>query len=224
MKIRKVISAIFVCMLSLFLVACSGKDNTRVATINADDDIIMTIYAYDGAGESRFGLLNLGHSFLSFENKTTETIKIGKYDLPAGDIVTISTWSISEHFGIWYNTESNYIKYYDKYNGRFSVSVGLEVDCLDKMNKFIENNDKWLPTKNCTNFSVGLWNTLCEKEERVSTPLIYTPSKLTQDIKSFTSFEKNKEITVSDRFGYFDKCGNFVQYAFDKAVAEVENA
>lgn len=221
MKLKKILSAIMVCVLSLFLVACGNSPKEKVATINPDDDIIMTIYAYDGAGESRFGLMNLGHSFLSFENVTEDSMMIGNYELAAGDIVTISTWCISDHFGIWYNTESNYIKYYDKYNGRFSVSVGLKKDSLDDLKKYMSKNDTWLPTKNCTNFSVGLWNTLCAKGERLKTPLIYTPGGLVKDIKSFTTFEKNKSIAVSDRFGYFDSNKNFIQYAFDKAVAEV---
>lgn len=223
MKIKKIFLSVFVMIICLFSVACSSEEN-RVATIANDDEIIMTIYAYDGAGESYFGLLNLGHSFLSFENKTTETINIGNYELPAGDIVTVSTWSISEHFGIWYNTESNYIKYHNKYDGRYSVSVGLKKDCLDKLAKFLKDNDEWLPTKNCTNFSVGLWNTLCAKNERVSTPLIYTPGKLTKDIKSFNTYEKNKYIPVSDRFGYFDKNNNFVTLAFEKALEGGDNA
>ncbi len=223
MKIKSIFLTALVAIICLFSVGCTS-DEKRTATINADDDIIMTIYAYDGAGESRFGLLNLGHSFLSFENKTSETINIGRYELAAGDIVTISTWSISEHFGIWYNTESNYIKYHNKYDGRYSVSVGLKIDCLDKLAKYIKNNDEWLPTKNCTNFSVGLWNTLCDKNERVSTPLIYTPSKLTSDIKSFNTYEKNKAIPVSDRFGYYDENNNFVTLAFEKALKGGANA
>ena len=224
MRLKKILSFLVVCILSLCLTACSGNEKTRVATIESDDDIIMTIYAYDGVGESSFGLINLGHSFLSFENLTTESIMIGKYELPAGDTVAISTWSITEHFGIWYNTENNYIKYHDKYNGRVSVSAGLKLECLEKLNKFIEENDNWLPTKNCTNFSVDLWNTLCEESERVSTPLIYTPNKLSKDIKTFTTYEINREIKTSDRLGYFDKCGNFVHYAFEVSLAEVGNA
>ena len=224
MKLKKVLSTIMICIISLCLVACNSSNKPKVATINADDDIIMTIYAYDGVGESKFGLINLGHSFLSFENKTTETIMIGPFDLGAGETVAISSWSISEHFGIWYNTENNYIKYHDKYNGRVSVSVGLKIDCLETLNNFIKNNDNWYLTKNCTNFSVGLWNTLCEESERVSTPLIYTPSRLSKDIKSFTTYEKNRDIPVSDRFGYFDSCGNFVQFAFASSLVEVENA
>ena len=223
MKIKSIFLTALVAIICLFSAGCTN-DEKRTATINADDDIIMTIYAYDGAGESRFGLLNLGHSFLSFENKTSEAINIGRYELAAGDIVTISTWSISEHFGIWYNTESNYIKYHNKYDGRYSVSVGLKKDCLDKLAKYIKENDEWLPTKNCTNFSVGLWNTLCDKNERVSTPLIYTPSKLTSDIKSFNTYEKNKAIPVSDRFGYYDENNNFVTLAFEKALKGGANA
>lgn len=224
MKIKKILSLALICILSLFLSACNEVNITRIATIKDDDDILMTIYAYDGAGEKNFGLMNFGHSFLSFENLTSQSIKIGKYDLPSGDVVTLSTYPISDHFGIWYNTESNYIKYYDKYNGRVSVTVGLKMECLETLTKYMKENDKWIPTKNCTNFSVGLWNALCSEEEKVSTPLIYTPSKLAKDIKTFTSYETNKEIAINGNVGYIDKNGDYIEYLFEKATVEECNA
>lgn len=207
-------------MCVLCLTACGGGVS-RVATISEDDDIIVTIYAYDGAGESHFGLMNLGHSFLSFENVSDSDVKIGEYILAPNDTVTISTWCVSDHFGVWYNMESNYIKYHDKYNGRYSVLMGIKADQEDTIAKYIKGNDVWRPTKNCTNFSIGLWNKLCEKGETLSTPLIYTPKKLVNDIKSFNTFEKNKEILVSDKLGYFDEHNNFITYAFEKALGEV---
>ncbi len=218
MKFKKIFLSFILCFLTVVLVACSGSPMGRVATVSEDDELIMTVYAYDGKGESKFGLLNLGHSFLSFENKSDDAVFIGEFELAPNEIVTVSTWSISGHFGVWYNVENNYIKYHDKYNGRYSISIGLGLDCLDKIDKYIESNDSWLPTKNCTNFTVGLWNKLCPKKARVSTPLIYTPAKLVKDIKTFAGYEKNKAIPVSDRFGYFDSNKNFVKYAFESAV------
>ena len=213
---KRIFLAMLVMICCFSMGGCSPVE--RVASIENDDQIIMTVYAYDGQGESRFGLLNLGHSFLSIENKSDQSIIIGNYELPKDDIVTLSTWCVSEHFGIWYNMESNYIKYHDKYNGRYSVSIGLELDKLEAINNYIKNNDTWVPTKNCTNFSVGLWNSVCDEKEKLSTPLIYTPKKLTEDIKSFNVYEYNKDIPVSDRLGYFDSSNNFVTFAFEKAL------
>lgn len=215
MKIKNILLCCMLCFFAVFMTACGG--GTKVTTISADDDIIVTIYAYDGAGESSFGLMNLGHSFMSFENISDSEVYIGEYALAPNDIVTISTWCVSEHFGVWYNMESNYIKYHDKYNGRYSVSMGIKKDSLNEVEKYIKNNDVWRPTKNCTNFSIGLWNMLCESGEKLDTPLIYTPKKLVQNIKRFTTFEHNKSIVASDRLGYFDDNG-FVTFAFDKAL------
>ncbi len=218
MKLKRIFLCCCICFISLFFVACRPQE--RTAIIEPDDDIIVTIYAYDGAGESYFGLMNLGHSFMSFENVSSEEVKIGNFSLAPNEIVTISTWCVSDHFGIWYNMENNYIKYHDKYNGRYSVSMGIKKDAQETIAKYIQVNDVWRPTKNCTNFSVGLWNKLCDSKEKLSTPLIYTPKKLVSDIKSFPTHEQNKTIAVSDRLGYFDNTNNFVTYAFDKAVEE----
>ncbi len=216
MKYKRLLLCFMVCFVTLFLTACGGGSLT--ATISPDDDIIVTIYAYDGAGESRFGLMNLGHSFLSFENVSSSDVKIGEYTLAPNEIVTVSTWCVSDHFGVWYNMESNYIKYHDKYNGRYSVSMGVKENAQEIIAKYISQNDTWRPTKNCTNFSIGLWNKLCESGEKLNTPLIYTPKKLVNNIKRFTSCEYNKSITASERLGYFDEAKNFVTYAFEKAL------
>ena len=58
----------------------------------------------------------------------------------------------------------------------------------------------------------------CESGEKLNTPLIYTPKKLVNNIKRFTSCEYNKSITASERLGYFDEAKNFVTYAFEKAL------
>ena len=219
MKATKIILACLLCLVTLCFAGCKS-DKNKVATVSASDDIIVSIYAYDGKGESSFGLMNLGHSFLSFENISTETVMIGDYALAPTETVTISTWCLSDHFGVWYNIESNYIKYHDKYNGRYSVSMSIKKDKLQKAKNFIDKNNTWLPTKNCTNFSIGLWNELCDKDAKLETPLIYTPKKLTDDIKRFDSYEYNKDIFVSSRLGYFDG-ETFVQFAFEKALEGV---
>ena len=41
MKIKKILSTILVCFLSLFLVACGKQPDTKIANINPDDEIIM---------------------------------------------------------------------------------------------------------------------------------------------------------------------------------------
>ncbi len=219
MKAFKIIYAFVLCVCSLCLVGCSSP-KTKVATVSNSDDVIVSIYAYDGKGESRFGLMNLGHSFLSFENISSETVMIGEYALAPTETVTISTWCLSDHFGVWYNIESNYIKYHDKYNGRYSVSMSIKKEKLKDAKTFISKNNTWLPTKNCTNFSIGLWNKLCEKDAKLETPLIYTPKKLTDDIKRFETHEFNKEIFVSSKLGYFNN-GEFVEFAFEKALEGV---
>lgn len=189
---------------TIILSACGDTEpQNRTTNMSQEDTVEMTIYAYDGKSESFFGLFNMGHSFLGFKNLGTEQIIVGEYVLAPLEEITISTWCIQDYFGVWYNIENNYIEYFNKYDGRYSVTTHINVDKLEKINSYIQDNNTWLPTKNCTNFSVGVWNIATTKLEQLRTHTIYTPTKLVKSIKSFTNAEYNKVPTVNENLGYF---------------------
>lgn len=203
--------------MGLFVTACSGDERVYSADISDTDDIILSIFTYDGKGESGYGLMNLGHSFLSFENISGESIIVGDRQVSPGETISLGLWSIKAHFGVWYNMESNYIGSCDKYNGRGSVSIGITADEMEKINEFIHSHDIWTPFHNCSNFAINLWNTVASETETLSTPIIYTPSKLMSQLKLFDSFETNREIITEDRFSYYDG-ENFHYYQLERTI------
>lgn len=195
------------------------KDKEYKAVIDDEDKVKLTLFTYDGKGESHFALMNLGHSFLSVENLSDEEITVGKMTVGAGEEIALGTWSVKAHFGLWYNLEGNYSKDYNKYDGRISVSIGLTLDDLAKVNEYIEDNDHWGVYKNCSYFALNLYNLVASDSEYIDTPLIYTPGYIAGIIKKFDTYETNKVIHCEDKFGYFD--GNeYIEYSFSEGIDE----
>ena len=203
---KKFLSFFILIMIACFVFAsCSVNIPKHKTSVTSSDVALLTLFTFDGKKESKFGLFNLGHSFLSVENISSETITIGKVEVAPNETISIGTWSIKAHFGVWYNVESNYIKDYNKYDGRISITAGISSEDTEKMNKFILAHDYWSPTNNCSNFALNLWNTVAEEDEELVRPFIYSPSKIAKALKNFEGYETNREIKTSDKFFYIDE-------------------
>ncbi len=195
--------AIFIFVSSMCFYACKNETTIRKIENLTNPVATLSIYTYDGKSESKFGLMNLGHSFLSISNTSKTKIKIGNFELESNESVCVGTWSIQDHFGVWYNVESNYIRIYEKYLGRISVTKYLEEKDIETICNFIATHDYWSPIYNCSYFAINLWNSVAKESERLDTYLIYSPSKLSSQLKTFKEFEVNKSIKTSNDFGYF---------------------
>lgn len=219
MKILKMCCIAFVLFFSITLCFGCGKEKEYKASVDDGDIIKLTLFTYDGKGESHFGLMNLGHTFLSFENISDEDVTVGKMTLSPTSEIALGTWSVKSHFGVWYNLEGNYSKDYRKYDGRISVSIGVDKDDLEKINKYILDSDHWSVFKNCSYFALNLYNLVASDSESIDTPFIYTPSYIASKIKLFSSYETNKVIHCDDTFGYYDG-EKFIEYSFREGVYE----
>ena len=202
--IKSLILLIFSVISLLIFCSCAGTKNDRETIIRDTDTALLTIFTFDGKKESSLGLMNLGHSFLSLENISSETIKIGNVSLPAGETIAIGTWSIKAHFGVWYNVESNYIADYNKYDGRLSITTGVDNDDIETMSEFIFDHDYWNPLQNCSYFALNLWNEVVEDSEKLDGMLIYSPSGIASQLREFKSVEENRELVTAKKFSYFE--------------------
>lgn len=203
---KKIILAIIVIVVaSTILSACGNKNRSYKASIIDTDPALLSIFTYDGKGESTYGLANLGHSFLTIENISEEPFYLANKKVEAGETVAFGTWSILDHFGVWYNVESNYIDEYNKYDGRVSVTQSVTLEDIDAMSEYIYEHDTWNPLTNCSCFALNIWNLVSHDDEILDKLLIYTPTKIANQLKQFDTYEINKEIITDDEFGYFDK-------------------
>lgn len=206
---KKIFTLCLLIVLSMIvLTAC--KQEHHKTLIETDDTALLTLYTFDGSSESTMGLFNLGHAFVSIENISENTITIGKNSLEPHQAITIGTWSIKAHFGVWYNVESNYIKNHNKYDGRLSVTCGIDSNDIVTISKFIDNNDYWSPLHNCSQFALNLWNSVANTDEELVTPVIYSPSKIAKSLKTFDVYQTNRPIETGDKMYYFD--GDTPQY------------
>ena len=195
--------------------ACSGGNKDYKINIYEDDIAYITLFAYSGKDESNWGLINLGHAFLSIENISNNPITIYNYELQPSENITVSTWSLTEHFGIWFNIESNYITTCNKYDGRYSITTGANLEDITKINDFMSNHDRWGILRNCSYFSLSLWNEIAEESEQIKERPIFTPTYIEEEISKFASFEINKPINTSETCYYYDN-DNLLEFHFEK--------
>ena len=188
-------------MLSISCVQTTPE--AKIAHFPENSVAVLTIFSYNGKSESKFGIKNLGHSFLCLTNTTENTLTLAGKEVAPNEEVYFGARSLSVHFGIWYNVESNYIEFYNKYNGRISVDKGITQSDLEKISEFILNNDTWSPLNNCSKFAIRLWNEIADGNEKLTLNAINTPAKLINELKRFENFKVNKPLTHYENCGYF---------------------
>lgn len=206
MKYKKLTCFILIVLCFLFvpiLGGCSNNMQTKTTVFPENSIGNLTIFAQNNVKDSLPMLFNLGHSFLTFENTSGVPQKIASYTVLPNETICLGTWSISSHFGVWFNLEYNYHSIFNRYEGRVSVTKGITEQNLQTITEFIYLNDTWSPIKNCSYFAVNLWNKIAEDEEKLDTYWIYSPSKVMQNLKQFKNYEVNKPMQSNKVFGYF---------------------
>jgi hypothetical protein len=64
------------------LLGCSKSNKeSYISSVNENDIAKLSLFAYDGKGESSWGLMNLGHAFITIENISDENIFIIRYTI-----------------------------------------------------------------------------------------------------------------------------------------------
>ena len=204
---RKILSIILI-MIGVFTFA--GCNNTqavsgRVRELNlSDSDIaLISIFSDDGKGESNWLTRNYGHSFFAITNVSDEEFVVGDMTVKPEETISVGLWSIFEHFGVWYNVESNYIKEHNKYAERVSLTIGIGIEDITKITEIIKNNDAWTPLYNCSKFALQVWNAVAMDNERIDSKLLMSPGYLVDEIKLFAGHEKVRECNTSDIVRYY---------------------
>lgn len=212
-RFKSLILVLFISVCSI-LTACSNNPKDYKVNIKENDIAYISLFAYSGKEESNYGLMNLGHSFLSIDNISSEDIVVYNFTIPAGETVTIGTWCIDKHYGVWFNIESNYIVNHNKYDGRYSITTGIGTEDIDIINEFIKDHDKWGVLRNCSYFALSLWNEIAEENESISKKPILTPAYLEEEIAKFENYEINRPIVTDSNCYYYDN-DKFQKFHFE---------
>ena len=211
---KRLLAIFAVLLLAVSVSACSPQPTTLQSRVTDDSPAAVTVYAYEPDNEPTYGLLYLGHAFLSFENRSQQPFAIGAITLAPGESCSLGTWSMSHHFGIWYNIESKYIDAAGKYGGRVSLTKEMPLACLDAVNAYIAAHDKWSLTNNSARFASDIFNLV--DGDRIDLSGLATPTRLAKTIHAFDAHEIDRPIENYGKVGFIDKTGGFAEYEYAK--------
>lgn len=105
--------------------------------------------------------LVLGHTYVYVENLSDAPIRVGAYEVPVGESVSVGCFAFSAYdgWGIYYNLEAYRENKKGKEGKIWSKSDTLTAEELEKMNSYLINYlNHWDPIFNCSFFSYSVWN------------------------------------------------------------------
>jgi len=196
-------------MLTLFLFCFSvvgcGKTEERYRDlqIESTDVALLTIVSDNGDDETNFLTKYYGHAFLAITNIKSQEFVVGDRKVAPNETITFGLWPIQEHFGVWFNVESNYINEYNKYAQRVSLTIGVDLEDIEKICTIIDNNNKWTLFYNCSDFACEIWNSVAEEFEKLNVNNFVSPNDLVKEIKLFKNYEFNKVFNTNDVVTYY---------------------
>lgn len=183
-----------------------------------DKKIEITIFAsrskYDIAP---FGIINYGHSFLSFKNNSEDIITVAGYPLQPNEEITIGTWPLSSNFGLWFNVESSLINHCNKYADRVSLTQKIPSNLIKEISDIIIKYRRWSIFKNCTYFALNVWNEIFD--DKLLSGRIVSPKRLYLEILKNKNYLSKKPVVDNQKVGYYKKL-EFINYSYGKAYVE----
>ena len=189
------------CVIAPDLRSCAAQTET---VSSASDGLLFSITTFDGKSESEPFVKCLGHTWLSLENQTGHSVFLKEQELRPGESVTFSVWAISDHYGVVFNLEPAFIRDFGRYAGRESLSVGICESQLGVIEDYIDSNDRWTLGKNCSYWSVQLWNAVVEKTYRLEMKtLVYTPKKLRKSLREFSASETDMDFPCAGGIWFY---------------------
>lgn len=173
----------------------------RSKTIPCEDTgIIFSITTFDGDSESTPFVKCFGHSWLSIDNQSGHPVYIKDYEIKHNEMMTFSVWAVSDLPGLLFNMEPAYIAAYDRYTGRKSLSVNIDASQLKKIEAYMDRNDNWTLSRNCSYWSIHLWNEVVDEAFALKTQtLFYTPKRLEKAFYEFDHVEEDKDFSRAGR-------------------------
>ncbi len=138
---------------------CSAATGKTARTLPCEEEgLILSITTFDGKSESKPFLKCFGHTWIGLDNRTGHTVYLKDRAIPDGEMVTFSVWAVSGLSGLLFDLEPCYIANYGRYTGRLSLSTNIGEEQLKVIEDYMEQHDKWTVDKNCSYWSIHLWN------------------------------------------------------------------
>jgi hypothetical protein len=176
---------------------CSAAAGKTARTLPCEEEgLILSITTFDGKSESKPFLKCFGHTWIGLDNRTGHTVYLKDRAIPDGEMVTFSVWAVSGLSGLLFDLEPCYIANYGRYSGRLSLSTNIGEEQLKVIEDYMEQHDKWTVDKNCSYWSVHLWNAVVGEEAALKIRgFVCTPEKIEQAFSAFDCVEVNKDFS-----------------------------
>ena len=99
------------------------------------------------------------HVWIYIHNISDETIRVGAYDLPAGEGVSVGTWALAvfDGWGVYYNVEAYAGRDRDE-SDYYALTKTLNKSQMEKVSEEVSRFNWWDPIFNCTVFCYRVWN------------------------------------------------------------------
>lgn len=159
---------------------CSAAVGKTARTLPCEEEgLILSITTFDGKSESKPFLKCFGHTWIGLDNRTGHTVYLKDRAIPDGEMVTFSVWAVSGLSGLLFDLEPCYIANYGRYTGRLSLSTNIGEEQLKVIEDYMEQHDKWTVDKNCSYWSIHLWNEVVGEDAALKIRgFVCTPEKL----------------------------------------------
>lgn len=176
---------------------CSAAAGKTARTLPCEDEgLILSITTFDGKSESKPFLKCFGHTWIGLDNRTGHTVYLKDRAIPDGEMVTFSVWAVSGLSGLLFDLEPCYIANYGRYSGRLSLSTNIGEEQLKVIEDYMEQHDKWTVDKNCSYWSIHLWNAVVGKDAALKIRgFVCTPEKIEQAFSAFDCVEVDKDFS-----------------------------
>ena len=176
---------------------CSAAAGKTARTLPCEDEgLILSITTFDGKSESKPFLKCFGHTWIGLDNRTGHTVYLKDRAIPDGEMVTFSVWAVSGLSGLLFDLEPCYIANYGRYTGRLSLSTNIGEEQLKVIEDYMEQHDKWTVDKNCSYWSIHLWNAVVGKDAALKIRgFVCTPEKIEQAFSAFDCVEVDKDFS-----------------------------
>lgn len=176
---------------------CSAAAGKTARTLPCEEEgLILSITTFDGKSESKPFLKCFGHTWIGLDNRTGHTVYLKDRAIPDGEMVTFSVWAVSGLSGLLFDLEPCYIANYGRYTGRLSLSTNIGEEQLKVIEDYMEQHDKWTVDKNCSYWSVHLWNAVVGEDAALKIRgFVCTPEKIEQAFSAFDCVEVDKDFS-----------------------------
>ena len=176
---------------------CSAAAGKTARTLPCEEEgLILSITTFDGKSESKPFLKCFGHTWIGLDNRTGHTVYLKDRAIPDGEMVTFSVWAVSGLSGLLFDLEPCYIANYGRYTGRLSLSTNIGEEQLKVIENYMEQHNKWTVDKNCSYWSVHLWNAVVGEDAALKIRgFVCTPEKIEQAFSAFDCVEVDKDFS-----------------------------